>query len=51
VEIYFVVEQSKFETFQISPVEDEGLLQEYGWEEGEELDKVQIVTMNDWTQK
>jgi hypothetical protein len=48
LEIIFVVDQNKRSTFKVAKPSVPGLLEEFGWKFGEELDKVKVVSLKGW---
>jgi hypothetical protein len=48
LEIIFVVDQERRSTFTVAPPSVPGLLEEFGWKFGEELDKVKVVFVRGW---
>ena len=48
LEIIFVVDQKKRSTFNLAKPSVPGMLKDFGWKFGEELDKVKIVFIKGW---
>jgi hypothetical protein len=48
LEIIFVVDQKKRSTFKLAKPSVSGMLEDFGWKFGKELDKVKIVFMKGW---
>ena len=48
LEIVFLVLKGKIETYKLSQVSGEGLLAEFGWKKGKEVDHVQVFGINGW---
>ena len=48
LEIIFVVDQKQRSAFKLAKPSVEGLLREFGWESGKELDKVKVVFIKGW---
>jgi len=48
LEIYFVVDQKNRSTFRLSQPTELGMLEEYGWNWGEEMNNVKIVYIKGW---
>jgi hypothetical protein len=48
LEIIFVVDQNKRSTFKVAKPSVLGLLEDFGWKFGEELDKVKVVFLKGW---
>ena len=48
VEIIFIADYTKRSTFILSDPTTLGLLKEFGWECGEEMDKVKVTFMKGW---
>ena len=48
LEIMFVVDQKKRSTFNVAKPSVPGMLKDFGWKFGEELDKVKIVFIKGW---
>ena len=50
LEIFFVVDLKKSETFTLAEPSGVGLLQTFGWEYGKERNKVNIIFINKWSE-
>jgi hypothetical protein len=48
LEIIFIVDQKKRSTFNLAKPSVPGMLKDFGWKSGEELDKVKIVFIKGW---
>jgi adenylate kinase family enzyme len=49
LEIYFVVDQKESATFKLATPSIPGLLRDFGWESGKEMDKVKVVFIRGWS--